>query len=333
MKKILVLVMMLSCFWCKALLASIPSEYENYESVKPIEILGEDGTLILSNSPETITKKGVVYRECLVGPGRLVFHHVNATGQENQRLVITVKNLTTYEQRFEVHKEGYAKPHYHYLEAGNKLLNNYYECVTSRIFFLKPNEQMVLYDSWPFVWKNQTVLSGMLDLYASDKVEIVVAMIGNEDEVSQISKFEELDSDLAPRGTFSCLTKYEYVILPQNKNVYLLIEDEKTDWLRGVDGLTGKYAINYGNYGVLYKIKILAREDRKVFICPRGGIFQGTVRWDNGETRLIARKHVFKTIKERIYIGTIKKDEIRTLEYILPNGSAAPILLGFEINE
>ena len=78
---------------------------------------------------------------------------------------------------------------------------------------------------------------------------------------------------------------------------------------------------------------LIVKEDVNVFICPRGGIFQGTVRWDNGEIHLIKRKHVFKEIKERIPIGMIKSGEVRTLEYMLPNGSAAPILLGFDINE
>ena len=331
MKKALTLIIWLSWFIVMPLSAEVLKGYENYQIIKPLEIPGEDGTLILSNSPETVTRQGILYRENLVGHGRLVFHHVNATSKEDQRLVIIIKNLTPCEQRFEVNKEGYATPHYHYLEAGNTLLNAYYQCYTSRTFFLEPNAEMVLYDSSPFVWKNQMVLSGMLDVYATGKVEIMFAMIGKQDSISKVNHLKVLETDSAPRGTFNGLTKYQYVVLPKGQNTYYLIEDSKDGWLRGIDYSTGKPAINYGNYGVLYKIKLIAKEDMKVFICPRGGIFQGTVRWDNGETYLIERKHVFKEIKERIPIGVIKSGETRTLEYMLPNGSAAPVLLGFDI--
>lgn len=334
MKKVKILVfIIISCIYGATISASILTGYEHYRLLKPIEILGEDGTLILSNSPETVKESGILYCETLLGPGRLVFHHVNATGDKMQHLVILVKNITKCEQRFEVHKEGTVAPHYHYLEAGNRLLNAYYQCTTSKFFFLGAGEQMILYDSSPLEWKNQMVLSGMLDVYASGEVEIIFAMLDKQDDIDRIETLKKLEMDLAPRGTFQCLTKYQYVVLPKEENAYMLIEDEHSDWLMGIDHLTGRTATNYGNYGVLYKITLMASEDTTVFICPRGGIFQGTIRWDNGETKVIAREHVFKTIKERINIGTIRKNETRTLEYMLPNGSAAPILLGFDINE
>ncbi|MBP3887987.1 MAG: hypothetical protein J6F30_10155 [Cellulosilyticum sp.] len=332
MKKILIYIIIVSCMLYIPLSAAPLPEYKNYQYIKPSEILGEDGTLILSNSPETVKEKGILYCEQLLGKGRLVFHHVNATHENDQRLLIVVKNLTKSEQRFEVHQEGYSMPHYHYLEAGNRLLKDYYGCMTSKVYFLKPDEQMVLYDSAPYEWKQQMVLSGMLDVYATNQVEILFAVIGKNDTLDCLSELKALDIDLAPRGTFTSLTKYQYIILPKKQNAYFLIEDEKTDWLKGVDRLTGKCAINYGNYGVLYKVQLIAQEDTTVFVCPRGGIFQGIIRWENGEMIQVARKHFFKTIKERINIGVIKKNEVRTLEYILPNGSAAPILLGFDIN-
>lgn len=307
--------------------------YEEYEQIRPYEILGEEGTLLLSNSPETVKESGILYQEKICGKGRIVFHHVNGTGKDDKKLLITVKNTSLQSQMLIVDKEGYAPPLYHYLEAGNQLLNKYYDCKTSKVFFLEPDEWIILYDSTPLCWKQQMVLSGMLDIYATDSLDVTFSVIEKGAPVKCIDTLKKLEMDLAPRGTFSCLTKYQYVWLNGEKNSYYLIEDEETDWVRGRDNLTGKTAVNYGNYGILYKIKLAASEDVQVFVCPRGGIFQGTVRWEDGKTHLIARKHVFKVKKERIDIGTIKKGEVRTLEYILPNGSAAPILIGFDVNK
>ena len=62
--------------------------YEDYEQIIPFEILGEEGVLILSNSPETVKETGVLYREKVCGRSRMVFHHVNATGKNDKKLLI-----------------------------------------------------------------------------------------------------------------------------------------------------------------------------------------------------------------------------------------------------
>ena len=72
-----------------------------------------------------------------------------------------------------------------------------------------------------------------------------------------------------------------------------------------------------------------SKADTTVILCPRGGIFQGVVRWEDGKLPLVERSHAFKLEKECIAIGKIKKGETKRLDYMLPNGSAAPALLGF----
>lgn len=313
--------------------ANVLPGYEDYKQIKPYEVLEEAGTLILSNSPETVKENGILYQDQFVGKGRLVFHHVNATYKENQKLIICVTNLSPKSQLFIVDREGHTPPHNHYIEAGNQLIRAYFKCTTSKVFVMKPYESILIYDSAHLNWKPQMVLSGMMDVYANDRVQVTFAFMEKEKSVEAINVLKPLERDLAPRGTFKCLTKYQYIELKGKQDIYYLIEDEVDDWLRGRDGLTGKEAINYGNYGVLYKIKLIAEEDATIFICPRGGVFQGTVYWEDGQKYLIARKHAFKTKKERIKIGKIKKGELKTLNYILPNGSAAPVLIGFDMNK
>lgn len=309
-------------------LAGIPG-YEEYVPIQPLEKISHEGTLILSNSPETVKKEGILYQDTFIGEGRIVFHHVNAMNQQVPRLMISVKNETSKGQLLMIKCAGYAKPQYNYLEAGSSLLENYYQCHQSKVIFLSPDQEQTIFISKPQEWEKNMVLSGMLDVYATGKLQITF-LASHSLSKPYLEGLQPLKKDMAPRGTFKGLIKEQYVYIPTGQKSYYLIEDEQTDWVKGWDALTKEPAINYGNYGVLYKIQLIAGADTEVFICPRGGIFRGILRWEDDKIILIDRPHVFKNHKERVNIGKIKQGETRTLEYMLPNGSAAPILIGFK---
>lgn len=311
-------------------LASVPG-YEDYHFIQPLEKMRCEGTLILSNSPETVKKEGILYQDTFSGESRIVFHHVNAIAHKIPRLRISVKNNTLKEQMLWIKQAGYALPQYDYLEAGSSLLENYYQCQQSEIFFLLPGQEQVIYCSPSGAWHKQMVLSGMLDVVTNGELQITF-LASHSLEQDDLEALQPLEKDLAPRGTFKGLVKEQYIYIPVGQKSYYLIEDEQTDWIKGWDALAGEKAINYGNYGVLYKIHLMATTNTEVFVCPRGGIFRGLLRWEDGQMIRIDRPHVFKNHKERVGIGNIKQGEIRTLEYMLPNGSAAPILIGFKEN-
>lgn len=307
--------------------------YEFYKQIQPKQILIQDGTLLLSNSPETVKQIGILYQDQIKGKGRLLFHHVNQTENAEKKLVIIADNMTNEFQMLRVYRKATRLPDYHYLRAGEEVLKAYFYNTVEQVYFLEPHQRIVLYDSKEVSWPVQTVQSGMIDLEVEDYLRITFAMLERNEPIHVIDHLEELDKDMAPRGTFECLTKYQYVLLPSDGKVYYLIEEGKGDWIQGKDALTEERAINYGNYGIMYKITLMATADTEVFVCPRGGIFQGMIRWDNGQICYIKRPHVFKVNKERIFIGKLKQGEVKTFEYFLPNGSAAPVLLGFEMSK
>ena len=307
--------------------------YEFYKRLQPKQILVQDGTLLLSNSPETVKQTGVLYQDQIKGSGRLLFHHVNQTENAEKKLVIVADNMTEKYQMLRVYRKATIRPDYHYLRAGEEVLKAYFHNTLEQVYFLAPHERIVLYDSKGTNWPVQSVQSGMMDLEVEDDLRITFAMLERNEPIHAIDHLEGLDKDMAPRGTFECLTKYQYVLLPSDGKAYYLIEEDEEDWMQGKDALTEERAINYGNYGIMYKITLMAMADTEVFICPRGGIFQGMVRWDDGQICYIKRPHVFKVNKERIPIGKLKQGEVKTLEYFLPNGSAAPVLFGFEISK
>lgn len=313
--------------------ASQLAGYELYRELEPIKKWTQEGTLLLSNSPETIKQTGILYQDEMQGIGRLVFHHVNQTNHSDKKLVIIAENTTEDNQMLRICRKAVISPHYHYLKAGEQVLKDYFHHKIEQIYFLSPYQKIVLYDSGETSWPIQTVQSGMMDLETTGIVRITFAMLERGDSMDQIEALKPLKKDKAPRGTFKYLAKQHYVVLPTDTDSYYLIEKDKKGWIQGIDALTQEKAINYGNYGIMYKITLMAMADTQVFICPRGGIFQGMVRWEDGQITEIKRPHVFKVNKERIPIGQLKQGEIKTLEYFLPNGSAAPILLGFKVSQ
>ena len=66
-----------------------------------------------------------------------------------------------------------------------------------------------------------------------------------------------------------------------------------------------------------------------VILNNRGGTFQGAVKWNNQVYNMPGRGTFTGTTTKAVVLGTIKKGETVTIEYLLPNGSAAPTLIGF----
>lgn len=329
-KSIIILISIFIASQCNFLSASEITEYHTSEKLQPKTVIVHDGTLIMSNSPEIVKEVGILYSDQFKGKGRLLFHHVNATDRADKKLVITVENLTNIPQTFIIQQYGLSSPDYNYLKVGEEILDNYFDSATSDVFFLNPYETNIIYDSSLIGWPVQTVLSGMLDIEATGAVRVTFAMLNEGDEIEIISQLPYLKKDAAPRGTFECLTIYQCLLLNKGGKSHYLIEDDSSDWVKGWDALDHQITINHGNYGIMYKITLIALSDTNILICPRGGIFQGKVYWEDGELITIKRPHVFKKTKEPIKIGELKMGEVRTLIYFLPNGSAAPILISFE---
>lgn len=304
-------------------------KYDKMLRLKPYEVMLEDGTLLLSNSPECVVSSGLLYQDTLTGKGRLVYHHTNGTKRQDLVLMILLENKTWQEQMIHLKQMGQMKPCYNYLLAGEKVLEQYYKEQPSLISWLAPGEKRILYQSIPDTWKPDTVLSGMIDLEVDGTVSVHFYAIPKDTPLEELPQCQPLEKDEAPRGTFHYLNKYHYVAIPP-KSAYYLIEDEPSAWLVGKDALTNEIAVNAGNYGVIYHITLLATEDTQVFVSPRGGIFQGIIRWQGEKLIRIYAPHAFKIKRQCIKLGVLKKGETQQIEYILPNGSAAPILIGFE---
>lgn len=303
------------------------SNYDHYRILEKKELIETKGTVLMSNSPEDVKEAGILYQGKIEGKGRLLYHHVNESSSNTLRLVIEIMNEESTPQLFRVSKENTEGPSYRFLKTGQALLKNYFESVSDRWYYLQPGQVWTLYDSQEKTWRKGSLLSGMIDVETKGQMRVTYKALAHELEKNFNLKI--LNRDLAPRGTFEVCERTYRLQIPEAVGHYYHLLGTTQDWIRGKDELTGESALNQGNYGIMEHIQITVSADTTVILCPRGGVFQGVVRWEDGTLHLVERSHAFKKEKECIIIGKLKKGETKQLEYMLPNGSAAPVLLGF----
>ncbi len=302
--------------------------YAHYILLEKQRLEEESGVLLMSNSPEDVKEVGVLYQGELWGKGRLLYHHVNESEEKNLRLVIEIVNQEKTPQLLRIRKAVVDGPSYRFLKTGQTLLRDYFNSVSDELYYLQPEEKWILYDSEGKLWTKGSLLSGMMDVETTGLMTVTYKAISNESG-KEATNLKILEKDLAPRGSFNILERTYTMEVPAEIGYYYHLLGTPKDWVKGIDELTGENALNEGNYGIMEHIRITAKADTTVILCPRGGIFQGVVRWDDGSLHLVERSHSFKRKKECIEIGKLKKGETKQLDYMLPNGSAAPALLGF----
>lgn len=301
--------------------------YGHYKHLEKKRLEETQGIVLMSNSPEDVKESGILYQGEMKGKGRLLYHHVNESEDKYLRLVIEIINQEDEPQLLRISKAVTDGPSYHFLKTGQTLLKDYFKSVSDECYYLEPGQRWVLYDSQGKSWAKGSLLSGMMDVETTGRMLVTYKAISSESEKETGLKI--LEKDLAPRGSFNISERTYIIEVPEEIGYYYHLLGTTKDWVKGKDELTGENALNEGNYGIMEHIQITVGADTTVILCPRGGVFRGVVRWGNGSLHLVERSHSFKQEKECIEIGKLKKGETKQLDYMLPNGSAAPVLLGF----
>ena len=290
------------------------------------------GQMILSNSPEVVHDNGILYHEEVHGEGRLLFHHLNGTST-SKRFIAMIHNVQPAPMKLKLKKCEAVGPTKNILFAGKKLLDNYFQNQWSEeTLIIPPLSEAILYDSIGHPWKSQEVLTGIVDYELDGRGELFTACMEASDPVERIKTLSYLPKDHHPRGTFYVLEETYTVHLPSFGAYYMCLEQEE-DWAIGKDGITQEITMNKGNYGIMYHVTIQAEADTQIYIVPRAGVFKGVIKWEDGTLCAIERTHYFKHCKEPVLLGTVKEHTARTLSYMLPNGSAAPVWLQFHTIE
>ncbi|MBQ1273904.1 MAG: hypothetical protein IIY08_00730 [Cellulosilyticum sp.] len=289
------------------------------------------GTMIMSDSPEDVTREGILYRDSINGVGRLLLHHINKFEDTygTKRLVIIAENKTAQTVQATLGNKTIRGPVTDVLHLGQRVLYDYLSGSQNETIKLKPGEKKYIYDSGS-KWQPEMCISGLMDVKTTGPVTFTVAAVSSGSTLHNMLDMEYFYPTVHPRGTFKGIGKTYNLTLDGSQPTKLVLGNGQEEWVKGYDAFTGSEAYNKGNYGISYYITITATEDTGIILNPRADIFRGAVKWKGEGVYNTPRiGSIISNTSKAVSLGTIKAGETKTLEYMLPNGSSAPVVLAF----
>ncbi|RAV09061.1 stalk domain-containing protein [Paenibacillus contaminans] len=289
-------------------------------------------TLIVSDSPETFTEKGILYRERINGKARLYADHVNGT-TENIQFVIMAKNTTNKTVTVKTTNKGEVYPSIYANLIGHEasvdfMLN---DPVDKGPLVIPPGQSYV-YSMMPDFYPGQGV-NLFYDVESDGEVEysfVAMSKVATPSEAS-LALLKELDFNGHVRGTFPVASKTWNLDLSSFKTTSrITIGDGEVDpFDKGYDRQRKQVVLNEGNYGMMYKIHAEKPRKMVVLLFSKGGPFKGPFKI-NGEFVMAPPSGVIQAFEEVQVLARTTGDEASLdIEFTPPAGSAFPIDIVF----
>ncbi|MDQ0285512.1 PKD repeat protein [Desulfofundulus luciae] len=297
-------------------------------AVEPATTMSRD-MLMVSNSPEVVTREGILYTDTLHGTARLYYHHINgSTVKQHVYLLVTNQGLDT--ATVTIRKKALAGPG-DPMAAGRAATHRYLAAGAeqARTIYLRPGETRILNEEQKPIPPGLCV-HGIFDIHTDREVLFSVVATENRDPITAYSDLSTLPPDGKHiRGTFPRANRFLSVHLDENKPARLIIADGGGDsFLYGRDGATNLLGYNKGNYGVSYEIAIESKYRMGVLFSPRGGPFAGAATWD-GQPFYLPSRGVLNPPGQGALVGIIEPGQRKTLRFMPPAASYLPINLIF----
>jgi hypothetical protein len=244
------------------------------------------GKLLLSDSPEMVPEDGILYQDKVEGDVRLFFYHVNATKTAKQ-LAVVLENSGPKAARVVISRYGLGGPGYNWMAVGKEAMTNYLTGGEKyRLSVPSGGSVSLSAEIGDYAVLPNMLINGIYDFTADQPVTVKVMMvplIADSREFARKAKVLEAD-EVHLRGTFSGANR---VVVPIKAYdpltigaVAMTLADNKVDgFLKGVDATDGSQVVNYGNYGVVYRIVLSSKSKVRFgcYITPRGGHYAGAV--------------------------------------------------------
>ncbi|MGB5822889.1 MAG: stalk domain-containing protein [Proteocatella sp.] len=301
-----------------------------FKNIANLNFIDNQGTLIMSDSPENVQDYGILYEETTNQNGRMLLYHVNkipSPRNSGAGIIIVVENMDTVPVNFSLEKTGMKGPSTDPLAVGTKVLeahfspNNQYGS-----YAIEPGKKTIVFDSRGTIhWKADHLVSMLSEYLTTGNVKISVVSVGPETRLEHMELLTYLPRDIHPRGTFGVTQRSLDIAIPSTEAFSVTLGSGDSEWITGIDGITNEQVVNRGNYGVEYKLNMTPEEDTLVFINARGGPFKGIVGWTDNSPRYINSYYM----STATYVGKLPKGITSTMRYMLPNGSSSPIIIGF----
>jgi len=253
----------------------------------PYTYTTEPYILFRTSGPESVNQEGILYRDTISGPTRLMAHHKNSLNT-TARFYLIATNRNDTAVSIQIESAGLAGPSPHpevtgrmagarYLQStltGNERSSQQIEPGQSVAIFPKLNAAVAAPGD---------IISMNADLTSDGPIEYTMLMVrADQDPIAAMPALPNLNPNEAiVRGTFADSTRvFTYDGIVGQKPERLPLTDNKTDrFQEGMDGILNTVAINSGNYGVLYKITLNhVSPNTLIAFNPRGGRYFGSAR-------------------------------------------------------
>lgn len=325
----------------------------------PVETKDSGGVLLFSDSPEYVKDYGVLYSDVVQGEARIFYYHVNMTSRPG-KLAVVLENLGRKNTQVVITRGSMAMPNTDYFEVGKGLEIGYMHTPQpEKKVFLEAGGGALLQPAMDDLLEPRKLMSGMYDFHTQEQVRVSVVFCPPEvHPMNFVRTAKVLPKDKeALRGTFPGMNRTVKAKRPYDPDkdglVYIPVGDNRYDvYKQGIDATDGSPALNYGNYGVVYRYELPLRgkNTTRLLLSPLGGTYAGAVRVeaDKREERLvhtpmgrlffggdtppdleasIGRNILLSEDFELANIGTYKSYKRFALEYSPPGASNMPVLL------
>ncbi len=271
----------------------------------PVEVTDTGGTLIFSDSPEYVTRNGILYTDVVSGEARILFYHLNNSGVK-KKFAVVVENVAGTENTIEITRGGFATPNDNFLLVGKETQLMYMKKNFHDKIKLAKNEFKLFQSKMDNIVVNPGhLVYGVYDFNTTGLVRVYVLMYPERADPLKFLKYAEIlpKDENKLRGTFKNMNrnislKHDYDSSRDGIG-YILICDSVTDFFkRGIDATDGSEVVNFGNYGINYILNFNMKSKTKFCLTPLGGTYAGAVRFYHGKN-----SGTILTPQGKIYFG------------------------------
>lgn len=309
----------------------------------PVDSTSYGGTLILSDSPEVVPDDGIMYEDTVNGKVRLFFHHVNGTNI-NKKIVVLLVNDDKQDATVTVSKIGVAGPSHDWITVGKQAQLNYLESNDFHFINVPANGTALLDEGLDAkTVKPNMLVNGIYDFKTNKSVKVKVMMLPTGKEAADFAKSAKIlppDSQRL-RGSFAGKDRLiipEYVYDAEDNKVVgiTLADNEKDLYLRGIDKTDNSQVVNYGNYGVVYKLYIpsVSQGQFSCYLNPRGGEYAGglVLKYKHQKEQVIPTPNDklsfgINTVTDIQYLGSFEGGQSLWFTFSPPGASNLPVKL------
>ena len=302
----------------------------------------DDSTLIFSDSPETVKEDGILYQSRLKGDGRLLYYHLNETG-EGKKVAVVLENLSGEDNTVSISHQATAGPSDDYLYVGKTTLKRYFSGQENKEINLAPYGKALLdEEDGKRVVTNDGLVYGLFDLNAQREVKATVVIAPVNAYLPYFTDYSEIlpKDEQRLRGTYKGANRYMTTVNPYNPKMgkaYFFVGDNRTDLYKyGIDETDNSTTQNFGNYGVLYDInpKLSGKGKTSFYLKPIGGVYAGAVSvriGQDGEKKMILTPDELPFYGHEqnknyySYLGTYNNSDDVHFEYMAPGASNLPV--------